>query len=252
LRTISSLEKGLRILEIIAEMPDGARVKDILKHLETPSSNITLFLNALLNAGFVTKDLQVGCYFASQKFVEMAKKAELTKYHRLAHEARPHMKMLRDEFDESVLLAVINGHDTQFIERFESKRSVQILHNPDVSYPPHVTAGGKAILAFLDPKRQQKYLEYALYHQFTEKSIVDSATLQQELDAIRIRGYAINRGEYEPEVMAIACPIRHGGEVDGSIVVQFPTFRYREEDLSKFGARIMASARAIEDALGHS
>ncbi len=249
MRTIASVEKGLRILEIIAEMPEGARMKEISAQMQIPTSNIALFLNALVKSGFVTKDVQAGRYFASQKFVELAKKAELTKYARLLHEARPYMLQLRDEFDENVLLAAISGHDSQFIERFQSKRSVQILHNPDVSYPPHVTAGGKAILAFLDPKRQKKYLEDALYHPFTMKSIVNPDSLRKELEEIRERGYSINRGEYEPEVMAIACPIREGEEVNCSIVVQFPSFRYREEDLTDFADRIRRAAMAVEAAL---
>ncbi len=249
MRTIASVEKGLKILEIIAQMPDGARVKEISSQMDIATSNIALFLNALVKAGFVTKDVQVGRYFASQKFVDIAKKAEFTKYSRLTHEARPQMKLLQEEFDENVLLAVISGHDIQFIERFQSKRSVQILHNADVSYPPHVTAGGKAILAFLEPRRQKKYLEDALYHPFTAKSIVDPESLQRELDEIRIRGYAINRGEYELEVMAIASPIRQGDEVNGAIVVQFPKFRYQEEDLTSFGERIMAATKAVETSL---
>ena len=250
MRTIASVEKGMRILEIIAEMPEGARVKEISAQMDVPSSNIALFLNALVKSGFVTKDSHIGRYFASHKFVEIAQKAELTKYSRLMMSARPHLKRLLDEFDENVLLGVLSGHDIQFIERLQSNRSVQILHNPDVSYPPHVTSAGKAILAFLDPKLQQKYLEDALYHRFTEKSLTEPGSLEAELDAIRARGYAINRGEYEPEVMAIASPIRQGGDVIGSIVVQFPTFRYQEEQLTGFAERIVEVAGDIERSLG--
>lgn len=249
MRTIGSVEKGMRILEIIAEMPQGARVKEISARMETPSSNIALFLNALVKSGFVTKDPHLGRYFASHKFVEIAEKAQRTKYSQLVAAARPHMRRLREEFDENVLLAVLNGHDIQFIDRFQSNRSVQILHNPDVSYPPHVTSGGKAILAFLDPKAREKYLEDALYHRFTSRSLADPESLERELATIRERGYAINLGEYEPEVMAIACPVRKAREVQGSIVVQFPTFRYEESELPGFGDRIMEAALAIERSL---
>ena len=252
MRTIASLEKGLKILEIIAEESKGIRVKDISKRMEMPTSNICLFLNALVQSGFVTKDSQEGCYYVSQRFFEIAQKAELTKYSRMIQAARPHMQKLRDEMDENVLLAIMSGHDTQFIEQLRSKRSVQILHNPDVSYPLHVTAGGKAMLAFLDPKKQQKYIEAALYHPFTEKTIVDPQLLQQELSEIAEKGYAINRGEYEPEVMAISSPIRNAGEVIGAIIVQLPRFRYKEEDLPSFGEKIKNVAYTIEGSMSRS
>jgi DNA-binding IclR family transcriptional regulator len=251
-RTIASLEKGLKILEIIAEMPEGIRVKEISKRMEMPTSNICLFLNALVQSGFVTKDSQAGCYYVSQRFFEIAEKAELTKYSRMIQAARPHMQKLRDEFDENVLLAIISGHDTQFVEQFRSNRSVQILHNPEIPYPLHVTAGGKAMLALLEPRSQQKYIEAALYHPFTEKTIVDPELLRRELDEIAAKGYAINRGEYESEVMAISSPIRDAGVVLGAIVVQFPRFRYKEEDLPSFGERIKSAAYAIEESLARN
>ena len=249
MRTIASVEKGLRILEVIAETPEGVRVKDISKRMEMPTSNVCLFLNALEHSGFVTKDNQAGCYYVSQKFFAIAKKAELSKYSHLIQVAKPHMRKLRDEFDENVLLTVLSGHNIQFIERLQSSRSVQILHDPDVSYPPHVTAGGKAILAFLDSRSLQKYLAAALYHPFTEKSLVDPQSLRQELAKIVSRGYAVNVGEYEPEIMAISSPIRDAGDVVGSIVVQFPRFRYREEDLPSFGERVVATTNAVAEAL---
>ena len=75
MRTIKSLEKGLHILTIIAEFPKGARVKEISDKMEEPVSNITLFLNSLVNSGFVTKNTSSGRYFISQKISDLAEKS---------------------------------------------------------------------------------------------------------------------------------------------------------------------------------
>lgn len=246
MRTIASVEKGLRILEIVASSPQGVRVKDIAAAMSMPSSNIALFLNALVRSGVVTHDLSTGRYVAGTKLVDLGRMAQRTKHATLTRIARPHMEDLRDALQENVLLAVSGGREVRFVERFQSNRSVQILHNPDVSFPPHVTAAGKAILAFLDEKAIRKYLDDALYHEFTKRSITDADSLARELADIRRRGVAINRGEFESEVMAIAAPIRDAEGVCGSLVVQFPTFRYEESDLEGFTERIREVATSIE------
>lgn len=250
MRTITSVEKGMKILEIVAASPEGVRVKDIAAAMGIPSSNITLFLNALVKSGMVTHDVSFGRYVAGTKLVDLGRMAQLTKYATLTRIARPHMRALRDELEENVLLAVLSGQDVRFVERFQSTRSVQILHNADVSFPPHVTAAGKAILAYFDEKAKRKYLDDALYHGFTERSITDPESLAAELAEIRRTGIAVNYGEFEPEVMAIAAPIRDADGVCGSLVVQFPTFRYQESDLGGFTDRVQSTAKRIEGSMG--
>ena len=95
------------------------------------------------------------------------------------------MNELRDEYNENVLISTLSGHEIHFIERLQSGRSVQIHQNADTYYPPHVTAAGKAILAFLPESEQEKYLEDGLYHRFTEKSLVNPKMLRHELESIR-------------------------------------------------------------------
>ncbi len=251
MRSIKSLEKGLLILDAVASNPDGARVKDVSKALDGEVSNITLYLDSLMNAGFVRKDASSGKYFISRKISEIARKAEENQFALLKQVAYPELEKLRRDFDENVLLAVLEGHDLHFIIKIQSKRSIQILLNADVHYPPHVTAGGKAILAFLPEHVREKYLGDALYHKFTEKSVVNPNTLRQQLSEVRKDGYAVNHGEYETEIMAVASPVIVAGEVLGSVVVQFPTFRYREESLPAFGERISESAQAIATVYAH-
>lgn len=247
MRSIKSLEKGLEILSIIADFPSGARVKDISERLEEPLSNITLFLNSLVNSGFASKDAGIGKYYIAHRITELAEKSIFAQHNFLKECAQADMIALRNKFNENVLLSVMSGHDIHFIASMQSKRSVQVHSNPDTYYPPHVTAGGKAILAFLSEQEREKYLEDGLYHRFTKKSLINPKTLRQELDEILKKGYAVNRGEYEDEIMAVGAPVIVNNRVVASIVVQFPKFRYQEEDLPNFGSEIISTARKVEE-----
>lgn len=245
MRSIKSLEKGLFVLDVVANYPDGARVRDIAERGEGKVSNITLYLDSLVNAGFVRKDGKAGRYFITQKISDIARKAEQNQNSLLKQVALPELHKLSSELDENVLLAVLEWHDIHFIERIQSTRSVQIRVDADIHFPPHVTAAGKAILAAFPDAAREKYLDDALYHQFTDKSLVNPNSVRQQLMKIREEGYAVNYGEYESEIMAVAGPIRVRGVVLGSVVVQFPTFCYQEAALPTFGKRITEAAQAV-------
>jgi DNA-binding IclR family transcriptional regulator len=252
MRSIKSLGKGLAILEVIASYPEGARINDISNTVEGGISNLTLYLSSLVISGFVMKDPTSGKYYATKKIAQIAKMAEKSNASLLRQLSKPEMLLLRDKFDENILLCVMEGYEIHFIERMQSRRSIQVLSGADTHYPPHVTAGGKAILAYLSEKALTMYIDNALYHRFTDKSLVNPSALREDILATRKRGYAVNYGEYEKEIMAVAAPILVDSGVVGSIVVQFPTFRYVERDLSMFGKQIMETANQISENFSQS
>lgn len=243
-RQIGSLVKGLRILETITAAAGGVKVSEIARAFKMPTSNLTLFLNSLVDTGYVIKNLFDGRYYPSEKIIHIASSID-TRYKRLEICAQAEMNRLHAKYDENVLLAVLNNFRLQFISTLQSKRNIQILNNDNRSFIPHVTAAGKAILAFLPPKMLADYFAAIELERFTEKTVTDQDRIESELQDVRTKGYAINLGEYEAEVMAVAAPVFVGETVQGSLTVQFPTFRYNEADLDGHGQEIIEAARRI-------
>ena len=243
-RQISSLVKGIRILETIIDAGAGIKVSEIARSFDMPASNLSLFLNSLVDTGYVIRNPMDGKYYASEKIVHMAAAID-TPYKRLEICAQCAMRRLHALHDENVLLAVLNHNRLQFISTLQTSRNIQILNNDNRSFIPHVTAAGKAILAFLPEKLLEAYLARIQHERFTSKTVTDLAVIRRELVAVRSRGYAINRGEYEAEVMAVAAPVFAGASIEGSLVVQFPTFRHAERDLKGHAGPIVDAARRI-------
>jgi DNA-binding IclR family transcriptional regulator len=71
--------------------------------------------------------------------------------------------------------------------------------------PAHCTAGGKALLAERD--RWRESLLSRPLHAYTDRTITDPREIEHEVIATRQRGYAIEDGEYQPDVRAVAAPI---------------------------------------------
>jgi IclR family transcriptional regulator, acetate operon repressor len=103
------------------------------------------------------------------------------------------------------------------------------------SMPAHVTAGGKALLAVLPDERLGELLSSGELHGLTAKSKTSVRGVRREIAQVRARGWAVNDGESEIGLRAVACAI--GGSVsnsgvDAAITVAGPTERLSDERLT--------------------
>jgi IclR family transcriptional regulator, acetate operon repressor len=249
MRSIGSLTKGLRILEYVAAAEDGVRVSEIARALGLPSSNLTLFLNSLLETGYVLKNPVDNRYYVTEKLHHVAVSGGPNQYALLVHASRPALEELRDRFDENVMVTVLSLFKLKVVTRLQSKRNVQIVNDDETMYTPHVTAGGKAILAHLSRERLDAYFRHTAMERFTVRSLASREDVEKELEQTRARGYAVNRGEYQAEVLAVAAPIFHAGAPLGALVLQFPIYRHREDELESSADAVVAAAARIGGAI---
>jgi DNA-binding IclR family transcriptional regulator len=71
--------------------------------------------------------------------------------------------------------------------------------------PCHCTASGKALLAWREPWRES--VLGGPLERFTARTVTDPVALRAETEAIRARGYALERGEFQEGIHAVACPV---------------------------------------------
>jgi DNA-binding IclR family transcriptional regulator len=111
----------------------------------------------------------------------------------------------------------------------------------------HATAGGKAILAHLPKERVECALEEL--PAFTEKTQTDPETLRGELDSIRDRGLAFDRGEHRSDWQCVAAPVL-GSRTIGAITVSGPAKRMSGKTLEEdIAGLVVSTSNAIEVAL---
>lgn len=110
--------------------------------------------------------------------------------------------------------------------------------------PAHAIAGGKLLLAFRDPWRDAVLASPLAA--ITERTLVEPAAMRSDLESTRVRGYAVEDGEFRPGSRAIAVPVRDGtGEVVAALALSSS-----EIDLPRLvatGDRVAAAA----DELSH-
>lgn len=248
-RILPSFLKGLRIFQDVATHPNGRRLTEVAKDLGVPASNATLYLNTLVSAGFLVRDPLSRTYVVSPAAIEWLQEGGGGVLQRLMRCAKEPMEDLHQRLNENVLLAVRKDRRVSFVRHLSANRRLQVRIEPDPDYPLHITAAGRAILAFLPEREIEAYIRGVDWVSFTSRTVTDVETLQRVLEETRAGGIAFNSREYEDEIMALAAPICVADYPVASLVVQFPAHRYTARQAKGHGIFIRREARRIEQLL---
>jgi IclR family acetate operon transcriptional repressor len=93
------------------------------------------------------------------------------------------------------------------------------------AYPLHLTAAGKALLAYAGEASIRAYLKQPLLA-YTSKSMTDPDLLKQDLAATRLRGYAETQQEFSDEISSFAVGLFDRDQIVASISISIPVFRF--------------------------
>lgn len=126
---------------------------------------------------------------------------------RLTHFARPWLERLRDAFEETVNLAVLDRQGVTYLSIVESPRSVRWAARAGDRDGIHSTALGKAAAAHLPTKRVEQILSAEGMPRRTPATITDIHAYLAELAEVRQRGWAFDDGENEPGGRCVAVPL---------------------------------------------
>jgi len=164
--------------------------------------------------------------------------------------ARPHLEALARRTNEMVKLAILTGRDVVYIDGVDCSQSIRAFVPIGGNAPAHSSATGKAILAFLPPAT----LDSAglPLRRYTPQTVTGKDAFAKELQRIRQRGYAINRGEWEAEIGAVAAPVFDAdGQVVASLGVIMPLSRFPANKATQLGTWTSAAAADVSRQLGY-
>lgn len=161
---------------------------------------------------------------------------------RLRQAALGPLQDLVDRVQETASLVVLAGTETRFVATVECGRVLRVGDRVGRVLPAHLTSGGKAILAALDPA-----LVDELYDGVDE---VESASLRRQLAQVRRRGFAINDQRTEAGLTALGAAVR---DADGlpvaAVALAMPTVRFHRDGLPGWAEALTAATRKIEHEL---
>lgn len=246
---VQSVLNALRVLDAIAaDQPVG--VSELARTVGLPKSSVQRAARTLQHAGWVHPlDTEPTRWALTSHMLGLT----LNAYgeYSLRDLAQPAMLHVRDHTGETVHLIVLDRDRDEgvVVHRVDSTQSIRTFVRVGSRSPLHATASGLAMLSRMPETEVDRILDRAL-PAYTRRTTTDPGVLRERLRRFREQGYALNEGEWRPEVASVSSPIlRSDGFPLGAMTISIPFSRFSEERVPDHGALVVAASRGLGSAI---
>jgi IclR family acetate operon transcriptional repressor len=246
---VQPVYKALQVLRCLGDERRELALSEICYRVDLPKTTVFRYLQTLCACGFVTFDHDTELYRIGLRVWELGQSVHEPL--RIREVALPPMRELRDRFNETVNLGVLDGPDVVYLEIIESRRSLRMQAQLGGRDPVYSTALGKALLAFKAEEQWPAHLP-AVFVPRTERTATSLATLRQSIALARERGFALDDEENEEGARCIAVPVfNHLSQPIAAVSLSAPAGRMTDRLVPKVAAAVIQTAASISQRLGH-
>jgi DNA-binding IclR family transcriptional regulator len=222
-RKVKSAVRTVELLEYLAARHDDpARLREISEALDMPRSSAHALLRTLVSQGWVRSDASGTLYgIGIRALLVGTSYLDSDPYLPLI---TPFLDDLRQDLDETFHLGRLDGTDIVYLATRESKQYNRIQSRVGRRLPAYTTALGKSLLAERFGAERDMHVP-AVLSPLTSKTIVDRKVLDESLDEVRVRGYAIDDQENTPGLRCFAVSLRYCTPAQDAISASIPVER---------------------------
>lgn len=247
-RTVQSVDKAMALLWTFDDSPSEQSVSELARKTGLSASNVSRLLSSLVQGKLLEYNAVNGRYRLSIGLVRLA--SRVTDQLDLRTIARPHLQSLVAQTKETASLSIFAGEQAVTIDFVASPLAVVSVAQLGRPGPVHCTSVGKALLAFQTDDVVDRVLSGKL-PRLTPRTVTDAGRLRSELRRIRELGYALAEEEREPELNAIAVPVRGTYDrVVAALGLQGPAHRFHHAAMLDALPLLQREALAISRQLG--
>jgi DNA-binding IclR family transcriptional regulator len=206
-----SVARTMRALELLATSPLTA--PQLAGALGAHPRTARRVLARLTAEGYLTRSGDARrSYHSTMRLVALA--ARVLDAYPVARRGRPYVALLHERTGVVCHLVVPSYESVVCVCHAATGVQDEPPHLREL-VPAHCTAGGKVLLAHRNAWRAS--LVAAGLVSFTDRTITDPSMLDAELEQIRADGHAIEDGEYQDQVRAVAAPVAYGDEIVAAV-----------------------------------
>jgi DNA-binding IclR family transcriptional regulator len=249
MRIVPALDRGLRILALLAERDARMKVSEIAEVLGIPRSATYELIFTLVSHGAVRQfdNGEVGLgHMTLVLGSAYGRKLDF------AQTAQAAAQSVAQTCDETVQIGVMDAGHVLYLAKADSTRPVRLVSNIGARVPAHCTALGKALLAYLSDDDLARYLDQTPLVALTERSIVERGELLAQLAAVRETGAASEECESNADVACVAAPVWNGQGINvAAMSIAVPVARMTPERRETLRAIVVQGAARLSEQLGY-
>jgi DNA-binding IclR family transcriptional regulator len=246
---IQSIERASRLLDLFSVNRTSLGISEISRELGLAKGTVQGLVRTLASEGLLSQDAETRKYKLGAKVYELGaifgKSLDINQRARVfANEIAGRKKLIVRVgiWDKGSVLITLTAH-----ARIGSAPAGDFA----LRVPAYCTAMGKALLAFLDKKDLDLYIDQTELNAYTPNTVTDKNRLQQELAITKVRGYSTNNEEHWLRRGAIAAPLfgRNHALVASLAFVGDPS-RFQGDEKKELVVELMETAREISILMG--
>jgi DNA-binding IclR family transcriptional regulator len=247
---VPNLERALSILELLGRRPDGMRLAEITRELGFSKNSVYRVTLTLLDRGYVRRDERTKAFTLSRRLLTLGH--ELLSEKPIVPTAINYMRECRDAVKESVLIGTLVDRSFVVLEQVLGTHPFKFSVDLGTRLHLHVSAPGKAFLAYLPEAECEKILADLDFVRFNERTITSRRDFRTELRSVRECGFAIDRAEELHGIACVGAPIldQHAYPI-AAIWTTGPSDRVAEGQYADVGATIRRYAQMISAEFGY-
>lgn len=243
-----ALEKGLDILELLAEQAEGITQKQIAERLGRSVSEIYRMLETLEQRGYVYRARPEDLYYLTLRLFELSHRQAPTK--QLLRAALPAMRRLSATVLQSCHLAVHHQRQIMIVAQEESPEAMGFLVRMGGLFTLFQSASGRVLLAHQPEDVRARWLA-DLPAQVPKRD--ERQTVLDRIAAIDARGYEHCESDFINGMVDVSYPILdHSGAAVAALTVPILTPLHGGSDVEAVRAALADAAADVSRQLGWS
>lgn len=246
-----ALIRGLRLLDALATTGHPLNLSELAQMVGLAPSTTHRLLGALEQEGYVEQDPELGAwhigveafrignaFLASRDFVAVA---------------RPFLHQMSEESGETANLGVEEDGCAVFLAQVESQQMMRMIVRLGSRAPLHASGVGKALLAWMSPRRVERILQRRGLPRLTPNTLDTPTRLTLDLARIRERGYSCDQEEHAVGLHCVAATIHDETSAPiAAVSVSGPSARITVAQMHELGGMVSRVAQEITQSLGGS
>jgi len=248
--THQSLQRGLQIVEIVAEMAEPQTLSAIARKSKLNPSTTHHILKALVDFGYLVQAPKTNIYSLSSKLFQLTRRTWTVD--QLAEIATPFLEELGNLTGESSSLAVLRDGQVIIAAKQEQDGPLRVVQRIGELRPIYCTAVGKVLAAELSEKEFEELIEQIEFQRKTPKTITSPDVFRKEMVSIREKGVAFDNEEHIKGVRCLSAPIRdYSGKTRAALCVVGPKDNLSPKRIKKVQHNLLTVAASLSTRLGY-
>lgn len=244
-----SVDKIHKILELLrANYRIGLTNKEISETLKIPASTCYRILSALKKHDMVYQrkpDLHFFLGFAHLRYAEAVIEGM-----DISTICLPYLEDIHAETEETTFFAILSGEHCVVMEVC-GFTNVGVSVGLGEVMPLHCSATGKAILAFLHSREQERFLKALSLKKYTDTTLTTIDLLKQNLQEISVRGFSFCNQEFHKGINAIAVPVfNNNNRIFGSLAMVGTSIDIDYNDIDEYSDILLSAGIEITEKIG--